>query len=53
MEYYAKLPTFDIAKIVIHDGILFLYSDINIFASLLQNKPTNTEFNGIYIEYIC
>lgn len=52
MEYYSKLPTFDIAKIAIHDGILFLYSDINIFVSLLQNKPTNLEYNGINIKFI-
>lgn len=39
MKIYMKLPTFDILKLAIHDGILFLIQNIPTFVLLFTKSP--------------
>ena len=47
MKIYMKLPTFDILKLAIHDGILFLIQNIPTFVLLFTKSPDN-QCRGIY-----
>lgn len=46
MACYSKMSTLDIGKITMHDGLLFLYQNFNIFISLLGQAPQGNQFNG-------